>query len=76
MKGVVLAGGTGSRRNTDVNNFHSEEGKLTHEILDGWWTDAGQFESLLHANTLAAETGANKMTRAHGAETPAAKVRA
>jgi dTDP-glucose pyrophosphorylase len=31
-------------------------------VLDGWWTDAGTFESLLHANTLVAKTGANKMT--------------
>jgi len=34
---------------------------LTYEILDGWWTDAGTFESLLHANTLVAKTGANKL---------------
>ncbi len=31
-------------------------------ILDGWWTDAGTFESLLHANKLVA-TGANKLPR-------------
>jgi len=37
------------------------KGKLTYEILEGWWTDAGTFESLLHANNLVAETGANKM---------------
>jgi len=46
---------------TDVNNFYIEENKLTYEILEGWWTDAGQFESLLRANTLVAETGANNM---------------
>jgi dTDP-glucose pyrophosphorylase len=44
-----------------VNNFYIDEGNLTYEILDGWWTDAGTFESLLRANTLVAETGANKM---------------
>ncbi len=27
----------------------------------GWWTDAGTFESLLHASILVAKTGANKM---------------
>ena len=43
------------------NNFYVEEGKLTYEMLDGWWTDAGTFESLLRANNLVAETGANKM---------------
>jgi len=30
-------------------------------LLDGWWTDAGTFESLLRATKLAAETGANKI---------------
>jgi len=44
-----------------VNNFYIDEGKLTYEILDGWWTDAGTFESLLRANNLVAETGANKL---------------
>jgi glucose-1-phosphate thymidylyltransferase len=47
-----------------VNNFYIEEGKLTYEVLEGWWTDAGTFESLLRANTLVAETGANKLSRA------------
>lgn len=56
--------GRGELEITDVNNFYLEEGKLTYEILDGWWTDAGTFESLLRANTLVAETGANKVSRA------------
>jgi glucose-1-phosphate thymidylyltransferase len=56
--------GRGELEITDVNNFYLEEGKLTYEILDGWWTDAGTFESLLRANTLVAETGANKLSRA------------
>ncbi|MGI0084719.1 MAG: sugar phosphate nucleotidyltransferase, partial [Nitrososphaerales archaeon] len=46
---------------TDVNNMYLREGTLTHSILDGWWTDAGTFESLLHASQLAAESGANKV---------------
>jgi len=46
---------------TDVNNMYLEEGSLTHSILDGWWTDAGTFESLLKATNLVAETGANKI---------------
>ncbi|MGB6429586.1 MAG: sugar phosphate nucleotidyltransferase [Candidatus Acidiferrales bacterium] len=53
--------GRGELEITDVNNFYIEEGKLTYELLDGWWTDAGTFESLLRANTLVAETGANNM---------------
>ena len=38
---------------TDVNNFYIETGCLTYDILKGWWTDAGTFESLAHANQLA-----------------------
>jgi glucose-1-phosphate thymidylyltransferase len=44
---------------TDVNSFYLEQGTLEYEILDGWWTDAGTFESLLKAANLAASGGAN-----------------
>lgn len=37
---------------TDVNNSYLSAGKLTYGVLDGWWTDAGTFESLLRANNL------------------------
>src|SRR6201987_4349246 len=53
--------GRGELEITDVNNFYIDEGKRTYEILDGWWTDAGTCESLLRANNLVAETGANKL---------------
>ncbi|MFH1070119.1 MAG: sugar phosphate nucleotidyltransferase, partial [Candidatus Glassbacteria bacterium] len=46
---------------TDVNNLYLERGLLTHSIIDGWWTDAGTFDSLLRAGTLVAETGANNL---------------
>jgi len=59
--------GRGELEITDVNNFYIDEGKLTYEVLDGWWTDAGTFESLLRANNLVAETGANKMSRTSSA---------
>lgn len=79
LKGVVLAGGTGSRlypltkitnkhllpvlqpsargelEITDVNNLYIRENTLTYEILDGWWTDAGTFESLRRATNLVSE---------------------
>ena len=45
---------------TDVNNQYLQEGSLTYNILEGWWTDAGTFESLRRATNLVAETGANK----------------
>jgi glucose-1-phosphate thymidylyltransferase len=47
---------------SDINNFYIAEGTLTFEVLDGWWTDAGTFDSLLRANNLVAQTGANKLT--------------
>ncbi len=53
--------GRGELEITDVNNRYIEEGLMTYGILEGWWTDAGTFESLLRANVLVAETGANKI---------------
>jgi glucose-1-phosphate thymidylyltransferase len=53
--------GRGELEITDVNNLYIQEGNLTCEILEGWWTDAGTFESLLRANNLVAKTGANKL---------------
>lgn len=47
---------------TDVNNHYIESGQMTWAELDGWWSDAGTFESLLHATNLVAKTGANKLT--------------
>ncbi len=49
---------------TDVNNSYLADGVLSHSFLDGWWTDAGTFESLLRANNLVAQGGANQGTRA------------
>ena len=46
---------------TDVNNYYLNHDELTYGILDGWWTDAGTFDSLLRANKLVAETGANHL---------------
>ena len=40
---------------TDVNNAYIEQGTMTFEILEGWWTDAGTFESLYNATCLIAE---------------------
>jgi glucose-1-phosphate thymidylyltransferase len=51
--------GRGELEITDVNNFYVQEKTLTWEMLEGWWTDAGTFTSLLLANTLVAKTGAN-----------------
>lgn len=37
---------------TDVNNAYIAKGELAYDILDGWWSDAGTFESLSKANEL------------------------
>ena len=46
---------------TDVNNAYIERGDLAWDILEGWWTDAGTFESLFRATSLVLETGANRI---------------
>jgi glucose-1-phosphate thymidylyltransferase len=37
---------------TDVNNHFVRRGEMQHDVIEGWWTDAGTFESLAHANDL------------------------
>jgi len=51
--------GRGELEITDVNNAYIDRDEMTWDELDGWWTDAGTFESLLLASNLVAETGAN-----------------
>ena len=46
---------------TDVNNWYIDDGSLTYEVLEGWWTDAGTFASLHSAAALVAEGGANQV---------------
>ena len=41
---------------TDVNNAYIQEGTMSYSFLDGWWTDAGTFESLLRAANLVEQT--------------------
>lgn len=60
--------GRGELEITDVNNAYIERGEMTWDELDGWWSDAGTFESLLHASNLVAETGANHQELKHAAE--------
>jgi len=48
--------GRGELEITDVNNFYITQGTMTHEILLGWWTDAGTFDSLLRAANLVKES--------------------
>jgi glucose-1-phosphate thymidylyltransferase len=45
---------------TDVNNAYIREGSMSFSYLDGWWTDAGTFDSLLRAANLVAQSVASK----------------
>jgi glucose-1-phosphate thymidylyltransferase len=47
--------GRGELEITDVNNSYLRDGQLRCEILDGWWTDAGTFDSLWRACNLVRE---------------------
>jgi glucose-1-phosphate thymidylyltransferase len=47
--------GRGEYEITDINNSYIAEGTLRHTLLDGWWTDAGTFESLWHASNMVRE---------------------
>jgi glucose-1-phosphate thymidylyltransferase len=47
--------GRGELEITDVNNAYIDRGQMSYDVVDGWWTDAGTFESLLRANTLVAQ---------------------
>ena len=40
---------------THVNEAYIARGQLSYDIIDGWWTDAGTFESLNRANELVAQ---------------------
>jgi glucose-1-phosphate thymidylyltransferase len=46
---------------TDVNNIYINKGTLSWSEIDGWWTDAGTFDSLLRASNLVANGGANNI---------------
>lgn len=49
----VKPSGRGEMEITDVNNAYIAQGELSCGTLKGWWSDAGTFPSLAHANELA-----------------------
>ena len=51
--------GRGELEITDVNNGYIQEGTLEFSYLDGWWTDAGTFDSLLRAANLCSDKAHN-----------------
>ncbi len=46
--------GRGELEITDVNNAYIKTGEMSHNILPGWWSDCGTFESLQRASGLVA----------------------
>jgi glucose-1-phosphate thymidylyltransferase len=52
----LVPSGRGELEITDLNNSYLEDGLLHYSILEGWWTDAGTFESLRLATNLVAES--------------------
>jgi glucose-1-phosphate thymidylyltransferase len=58
---TLVPSGRGELEITDVNNHYIERGEMTWNELEGWWTDAGTFASLLNASNLVAKTGANNI---------------
>ncbi len=61
---------------TDVNNEYIRRGTLTYELLEGWWTDAGTFESLHRANCLVAVGGPSKLRASQAPVAKSAPLRA
>ena len=51
---TLVPSGRGELEITDVNNAYIREGAMTYAHLEGWWTDAGTFDSLLRAGNLVA----------------------
>ncbi len=66
--------GRGELEITDVNNAYIASGTMTCEVLDGWWTDAGTFESLHRAGNLIAQGGANLVEDNGKDDRPGARV--
>lgn len=58
---VLVPSGRGELEITDVNNAYIREGSMTYAHLEGWWTDAGTFDSLLRAANLVAGSRAGAL---------------
>jgi glucose-1-phosphate thymidylyltransferase len=69
---TLVPSNRGEMEITDVNNAYIEEGTMRFNYLDGWWTDAGTFESLLRAGNLVSAmhqgTESSEALMAHAAE--------
>jgi glucose-1-phosphate thymidylyltransferase len=53
---MLVPSSRGELEITDVNNAYIREGSMEFSWLEGWWTDAGTFDSLLRAGNLVANS--------------------
>jgi glucose-1-phosphate thymidylyltransferase len=72
---TLVPSGRGELEITDVNNAYIREGTMTYAHLEGWWTDAGTFDSLLRAGNLVAKTRPHRDQESAPSLEPAAGVR-
>ena len=63
---TLVPSGRGELEITDVNNAYIREGSMTFSFLEGWWTDAGTFDSLLRAANLVAQSCARQQAAVEG----------
>jgi glucose-1-phosphate thymidylyltransferase len=49
---MLKPSGRGELEITDVNNYYINQGSMRYRVLDGYWSDAGTFESLLRAGVM------------------------
>ena len=66
IKGLKPSG-RGELEITDVNNAYIQNGRMSYDILEGWWTDAGTFESLLRASNLVSRQAGQESGVRHSA---------
>ena len=59
----LLPSSRGELEITDVNNKYIEWGEMKHQVLDGWWADAGTVESLARASRLVREDCENPVLK-------------
>lgn len=55
--------GRGELEITDVNNAYIRRGQMACDLLEGWWSDCGTFESLFRASELVAKERARRCER-------------
>ena len=49
---ILIVLGQGELEITDVNNEYIRQGQMGYSVLDGYWSDAGTFKSLLRAGMM------------------------